>query len=36
MGKIRTIIEVTSLIAKDSAELAHDNGIELSIRHHID
>ena len=36
MGKIRSNLTLTSLIAQDSAELAHYCGIDPSIRHRID
>ena len=35
-GKIRSNLTLTSLIAQDSAELAHYCGIDPSIRHRID
>ena len=36
LGKIRSNLTLTSLIAQDSAELAHFCGIDPSIRHRID
>ena len=36
MAKIRSNLTVTSLIAQDSAELAHFCGIDPAIRHRID
>ena len=36
MAKIRSNLTLTSLIAQDSAELAHYCGIDPSIRHRID
>ena len=36
LGKIRSNLTLTSLIAQDSAELAHYCGIDPSIRHRID
>ena len=36
MAKIRSNLTLTSLIAQDSAELAHFCGIDPSIRHRID
>ena len=36
LGKIRSNLTLTSLIAQDSAELAHYCGINPSIRHRID
>ena len=36
LGKIRANLTLTSLIAQDSAELAHYCGIDPSIRHRID
>ena len=36
LGKIRSNLTLTSLIAQESAELAHYCGIDLSIRHRID
>ena len=36
LGKIRSNLTLTSLIAQDSAELAHFSGIDPSIRHRID
>ena len=36
LGKIRANLTLTSLIAQDSAELAHFCGIDPSIRHRID
>ena len=36
LGKIRSNLALTSLIAQDSAELAHYCGIDPSIRHRID
>ncbi len=36
MAKIRSNLTLTSLIAQDSAELAHFCGIDLGIRHRID
>ena len=36
LGKIRANLTLTSLIAQDSAELAHYCGIYPSIRHRID
>ena len=36
LAKIRSNLTLTSLIAKDSAELAHFCGIDPGIRHHID
>ena len=36
MAKIRANLTLTSLIAQDSAELAHFCGIDPSIRHRID
>ena len=36
LGKIRSNLTHTSLIARDSAELAHYCGIDPSIRHRID
>ena len=36
LGKIRQNLTLTSLIAQDSAELAHFCGIDPSIRHRID
>ena len=36
MAKIRSNLTLTSLIAQDSAELAHFLGIDPSIRHRID
>ena len=36
LGKIRSNLTLTSLIAQESAELAHYCGIDPSIRHRID
>ena len=36
LAKIRSNLTLTSLIAQDSAELAHYCGIDPSIRHRID
>ena len=36
MAKIRSNLTLTSLIAQDSAELAHFCGIDPGISHHID
>ena len=36
LAKIRSILTLTSLVAQDSAELAHYCGIAPSIRHRID
>ena len=36
MAKIRSNLTLTSLIAQDSAELAHFCGIDPAIRHRID
>ena len=36
MAKIRSNLTLTSLIAQDSAELAHYCGIDPGIRHRID
>ena len=36
LGKIRSNLTLTALIAQDSAELAHYCGIDPSIRHRID
>ena len=36
MAKIRSNLTLTSLIAQDSAELAHYCGIDPAIRHRID
>ena len=36
LGKIRANLTLTSLIAQESAELAHYCGIDPSIRHRID
>ena len=36
LGKIRSNLTLTSLIAQDSAELAHYCGIDPGIRHRID
>ena len=36
LAKIRTNLTLTSLIAQDSAELAHFCGIDPSIKHRID
>ena len=36
LGKIRSNLTLTSLIARKSAELAHYCGIDPSIRHRID
>ena len=36
LGKIRSNLTLASLIARDSAELAHYCGIDPSIRHRID
>ena len=36
LGKIRSNLTLTSLIAQDSVELAHHCGIDPSIRHRID
>ena len=36
LGKIRSNLTLTSLIAQDSAELAHFCGIDPGIRHRID
>ena len=36
LGKIRSNLTLTTLIAQDSAELAHYCGIDPSIRHRID
>ena len=36
LGKIRSNLTLTSLIAQDSAKLAHFCGIDPSIRHRID
>ena len=36
MAKIRSNLTLTSLIAQDSAELAHFCGIDPGIRHRID
>ena len=36
MEKIRSNLKLTSLIAQDSAELAHYCGIDPGIRHRID
>ena len=36
LGKIRSNLTLTSLIAQDSAELAHFCGIDPAIRHRID
>ena len=36
LGKIRSNLTLTSLIAQDSAELAHSCGIDPGIRHRID
>ena len=36
MTKIRSNLTLTSLIAQDSAELAHFCGIDPGIRHHMD
>ena len=36
LGKIRSNLTLTSLIAQDSAELAHYCGIDPAIRHRID
>ena len=36
MGKIRSNLTLTSLIAQDSAELAHYCGIDPGIRHRMD
>ena len=36
LGKIRSNLTLTSLIAQDSAKLAHFCGIEPAIRHRID
>ena len=36
LGKLRSNLTLTSLIAQDSAELAHYCGIDPSIRHRID
>ena len=36
LGKIRSNLTLTSLIAQESAELAHFCGIDPSIRHRID
>ena len=36
LGKIRANLKLTSVIAQDSAELAHYCGIDPSIRHRID
>ena len=36
LGKIRSNLTLTSLIAQDSVELAHYCGIDPSIRHRID
>ena len=36
LGKIRSNLTLTLLIAQDSAELAHYCGIDPSIRHRID
>lgn len=36
LGKIRSNLTLTSLIAQDSAELAHYCGIDPSIRHRIE
>ena len=36
MAKIRSNLTLTSLIAQDSAELAHYCGIDPGVRHRID
>ena len=36
LGKIRSNLTLTSLIAQDSAELAHYCGIDPGIRHRVD
>ena len=36
LGKIRANLTLTSLIAQDSAELAHYCGLDASVKHRID